>query len=63
MKKILLAISLIFLLVACSSSKNKIQKKIFKEDIGNFKVDTSLESLAQNERIQFIVLHYTAGSN
>lgn len=69
MKKILLAISLIFLLVACSSSKNKnisgnkIQKKIFKEEIGDFKVDTSLESLAQNERIQFIVLHYTAGSN
>ena len=74
MKKILALLSLLFLMVACSSSdapvrevKGTSTRRSSGSSIGNigkFKVDSdSYVSLGRNERIQFVVVHYTATNN
>lgn len=74
MKKILAVIGLLFLMVACSSteevtrnsSRNNsgIVRTQMVQNIGKFKVDSSTYvSKGKDERIQFIVLHYTALDN
>lgn len=74
MKKILVLLSLLFLMVACSSSntpvkegKGRSTRRSNSSSIGNmgkFKVDSdTYVSVGRNERIQFIVVHYTATNN
>jgi len=76
MKKILAFISLLFLMVACSSTE-EVKSSGKKErsyrtstnqttvrNIGKFQVDSSsYVATGKNERIQFIILHYTATDN
>ena len=76
MKKILVFISLLFLMVACSSTE-EVKSSGKKErsyrtstnqttvrNIGKFQVDSSsYVATGKNERIQFIILHYTATDN
>ena len=70
MKKILAFISLLFLMVACSSTEegknnhNISRKYTTVKNIGKFHVDSdSYVAVGKNERIQFIVVHYTATDN
>ena len=76
MKKILALLSLLIFMVACSSSDTPVKetKGISTSrrtsssssigSMGKFKVDSdTYVSLGRNERIQFIVVHYTATNN
>lgn len=74
MKKILVLLSLLFLMVACSSSNTPVKegkgtstRRSNSSSIGSmgkFKVDSdTYVSVGRNERIQFIVVHYTATNN
>ena len=74
MKKILTVISLLFLMVACSSTEEAVKKsdrsnsgivrKQTVQNLGKFKVDSSTYvSRGKDERVKFIVLHYTALDN
>ena len=75
MKKILALLSLLIFMVACSSSDTPVRevkgtsttRRTTGSSIGNigkFKVDSdTYVSLGRNERIQFIVVHYTATNN
>jgi len=79
MKKILAFISLLFLMVACSSTEKVVssssgsnssrgtsvsRNQITVRNIGKFQVDSSsYVATGKNERIQFIVVHYTATDN
>ena len=76
MKKILTVIGLLFLMVACSSTEevksSGSREKIYRtstnqttiRNIGKFQVDsTSYVATGKNERVQFIILHYTATDN
>ena len=76
MKKILAFISLLFLMVACSSTEevksSGSREKIYRtstnqttvRNIGKFQVDSSTYiSRGKEERIKFIILHYTALDN
>ena len=75
MKKILALLSLLVFMVACSSSDAPVRevkgtsttRRTTGSSIGNmgkFKVDSdTYVSLGRNERIQFIVVHYTATNN
>lgn len=54
----LLSAGILLLLAGCSSSQRDNQHKLI--DRGDYKVDTSMPSIAQNERVRFLVLHYTA---
>lgn len=54
----LLSAGLLLLLAGCSSPYNGKPHKLI--DRGEYKVDTSMPSVAQNERVRFLVLHYTA---
>jgi len=78
MKKILAFISLLFLMVACSSTEdvkssgnrninrgsNISRSQTTIRNIGKFQVDSnSYVATGKNERVQFIILHYTATDN
>ena len=75
MKKILALLSLLIFMVACSSSDTPVRevkgtsttRRTTGSSIGNmgkFKVDSdTYVSLGRNERIQFVVVHYTATNN
>lgn len=74
MKKILASIGLLFLMVACSSTERVIssnsrgsvvsRNQTVVKNIGKFQVDSnSYVATGKNERIQFIVVHYTATDN
>lgn len=75
MKKILALLSLLIFMVACSSSDAPVRevkgtsttRRTTGSSIGNigkFKVDSdTYVSLGRNERIQFVVVHYTATNN
>ena len=76
MKKILTVIGLLFLMVACSSTEevksSGNREKIYRtstnqttiRNIGKFQVDSSTYiSRGKEERIKFIILHYTALDN
>ena len=76
MKKILTVIGLLFLMVACSSTEevksSGSREKIYRtstnqttvRNIGKFQVDSSTYiSRGKEERIKFIILHYTALDN
>ena len=79
MKKILAFISLLFLMVACSSTEKVVssssgssssrgssvsRNQTTVRNIGKFQVDSnSYVAIGKNERIQFIVVHYTAIDN
>ena len=75
MKKILALLSLLIFMVACSSSDAPLREVKGTSttrrttgssigSIGKFKVDSdTYVSLGRNERIQFIVVHYTATNN
>ncbi len=75
MKKILALLSLLVFMVACSSSDAPVRevkgtsttRRTTGSSIGNigkFKVDSdTYVSLGRNERIQFVVVHYTATNN
>ena len=76
MKKILALLSLLIFMVACSSSDTPVKetKGISTSrrtsssssigSMGKFKVDSdTYVSLGRNERIQFVVVHYTATNN
>ena len=79
MKKILAFISLLFLMVACSSTEKVVssssgssssrgssvsRNQSTVRSIGKFQVDSSsYVATGKNERIQFIVVHYTATDN
>ena len=78
MKKILASIGLLFLMVACSSTEKVIsssssgssrgsvisRNQTTVKNIGKFQVDSnSYVATGKNERIQFIVVHYTATDN
>ncbi|HDL8639903.1 TPA: N-acetylmuramoyl-L-alanine amidase [Yersinia enterocolitica] len=54
----LLSTGLLLLLAGCSSSHRDNPPQLI--DRGEYKVDTSTPSIAQNERVRFLVLHYTA---
>ncbi|EEP89331.1 N-acetylmuramoyl-L-alanine amidase [Yersinia kristensenii] len=54
----LLSIGLLLLLAGCSSSHRDKPNKLI--DRGEYKVDTNIPSVAQNTRVRFLVLHYTA---
>ncbi|CFR12035.1 N-acetylmuramoyl-L-alanine amidase [Yersinia kristensenii] len=54
----LLSIGLLLLLAGCSNSHRDEPHKLI--DRGEYKVDTSIPSVAQNTRVRFLVLHYTA---
>lgn len=57
MRKLLSTVSLL-LLAGCSSLQHDSSHKLI--DRGEYKVDTSYPSVAKNERVRFLVLHYTA---
>ena len=75
MKKILAFISLLFLMVACSSTEKVVSSSSSRgssvsrnqstvRNMGKFQVDSSsYVATGKNERIQFIVVHYTAIDN
>ena len=76
MKKILALLSLLIFMVACSSSDTPVKEAKGMStsrrtsssssigSIGKFKVDSdTYVSLGRNERIQFVVVHYTATNN
>ena len=76
MKKILAFISLLFLMVACSSTEKVVSSSSSSRgssvsrnqstvrNMGKFQVDSSsYVATGKNERIQFIVVHYTAIDN
>ena len=75
MKKILAFISLLFLMVACSSTEKVVSSSSSRgssvsrnqstvRNMGKFQVDSSsYVAIGKNERIQFIVVHYTAIDN
>ena len=76
MKKILAFISLLFLMVACSSTEKVVssssnsrgssvsRNQSTVRNMGKFQVDSSsYVATGKNERIQFIVVHYTAIDN
>ncbi|QHB32442.1 N-acetylmuramoyl-L-alanine amidase [Yersinia canariae] len=54
----LLSTGLLLLLAGCSSSHRDNPHQLI--DRGEYKVDTSIPSIAQNARVRFLVLHYTA---
>lgn len=55
----LISISIIILLNSCTLVNfNKLNTQII--DRGEYKVNTSILSTAQNDRIRFLILHYTA---
>ncbi|EEQ09803.1 N-acetylmuramoyl-L-alanine amidase [Yersinia mollaretii ATCC 43969] len=49
---------LLLLLAGCSSTQNDKPHKLI--DRGEYKIDTNNPSVAQNDRVRFLVLHYTA---
>ncbi|CNH97509.1 N-acetylmuramoyl-L-alanine amidase [Yersinia massiliensis] len=49
---------LLLLLAGCSSTQTHQPHKLI--DRGDYKIDTNHPSVAQNERVRFLVLHYTA---
>ena len=76
MKKILAFISLLFLMVACSSTEKVVSSSSSSRgssvsrnqstvrNMGKFQIDSSsYVAIGKNERIQFIVVHYTAIDN
>ena len=77
MKKILAFISLLFLMVACSSTEKVVssssgssrgssvsRNQSTVRNMGKFQVDSSsYVATGKNERVQFIILHYTATDN
>ena len=77
MKKILAFISLLFFMVACSSTEKVVSSSSSSSrgssvsrnqstvrNMGKFQVDSSsYVAIGKNERIQFIVVHYTAIDN
>ena len=77
MKKILAFIGLLFLMVACSSTEKVVSSSSSSSrgssvsrnqstvrNMGKFQVDSSsYVAIGKNERIQFIVVHYTAIDN
>ncbi|MCW8110215.1 N-acetylmuramoyl-L-alanine amidase [Yersinia intermedia] len=54
----LLSAGLLLLLAGCSSTHSDRPHKLI--DRGEYKIDTNNPSVAQNERVWFLVLHYTA---
>lgn len=58
MMRKLLSAGLLLLLAGCSSPHSDRPHKLI--DRGEYKIDTSNPSVAQNERVRFLVLHYTA---
>lgn len=58
MMRKLLSAGLLLLLAGCSSPHSGRPHKLI--DRGEYKIDTSNPSVAQNERVRFLVLHYTA---
>lgn len=54
----LLSTGLLLLLAGCSSPHRDNPHQLI--DRGEYKVDTSTPSVAKNERVRFLVLHYTA---
>jgi len=78
MKKILASIGLLFLMAACSSTEKVIssssssgsresvvsRNQTTVKNIGKFQVDSSsYVATGKNERVQFIIVHYTATDN
>ncbi|CNI10003.1 N-acetylmuramoyl-L-alanine amidase [Yersinia pekkanenii] len=57
----LLSIGLLLLLAGCSSPQSENSHKLI--DRGGYKIDTSHPSIAQNDRVRFLVLHYTAADD
>ncbi|CFQ33255.1 N-acetylmuramoyl-L-alanine amidase [Yersinia bercovieri] len=49
---------LLLLLAGCSSTQSNKPHKLI--DRGDYKIDTNHPSVAQNDRVRFLVLHYTA---
>nr|WP_145570382.1 N-acetylmuramoyl-L-alanine amidase [Yersinia bercovieri] len=49
---------LLLLLAGCSSTQSNKPHKLI--DRGDYKIDTNNPSVAQNDRVRFLVLHYTA---
>ncbi|MDA5534413.1 N-acetylmuramoyl-L-alanine amidase [Yersinia mollaretii] len=56
--KSVLSVGLLLLLAGCSSTQNDKPHKLI--DRGEYKIDTNNPSVAQNDRVRFLVLHYTA---
>ncbi|OWF77596.1 N-acetylmuramoyl-L-alanine amidase [Yersinia rohdei] len=54
----LLSAGLILLLAGCSTPRSDKPHELI--DRGDYKVDTATPSVAQNTRVKFLVLHYTA---
>ncbi|WP_404273643.1 N-acetylmuramoyl-L-alanine amidase [Yersinia similis] len=54
----LLSGGLLLLLAGCSSSDHRSANELI--DRGAYKIDTRYPSVAKNERVRFLVLHYTA---
>lgn len=57
-KKSVLSAGLLLLLAGCSSTQSDKPHKLI--DRGEYKIDTNNPSVAQNDRVRFLVLHYTA---
>lgn len=56
--KSVLSVGLLLLMAGCSSTQNDKPHKLI--DRGEYKIDTNNPSVAQNDRVRFLVLHYTA---
>ncbi|PJE86512.1 N-acetylmuramoyl-L-alanine amidase [Yersinia mollaretii] len=56
--KSVLSVGLLLLLAGCSSTQSDKPHKLI--DRGEYKIDTNNPSVAQNDRVRFLVLHYTA---
>ncbi|WP_437123383.1 N-acetylmuramoyl-L-alanine amidase [Yersinia mollaretii] len=56
--KSVLSAGLLLLLAGCSSTQSDKPHKLI--DRGEYKIDTNNPSVAQNDRVRFLVLHYTA---
>lgn len=54
----LLSGGLLLLLAGCSSSDHRNSNELI--DRGTYQIDTHYPSVAKNERVRFLVLHYTA---
>ncbi len=52
------SVGLLLLLAGCSSTQSNKPHKLI--DRGEYKIDTNNPSVAQNDRVRFLVLHYTA---
>ncbi|CFQ33378.1 N-acetylmuramoyl-L-alanine amidase [Yersinia aleksiciae] len=56
--KTVLSAGVLLLLAGCSSTQSHKPHKLI--DRGDYRIDTNYPSVAQNERVRFLVLHYTA---